>query len=138
VADDNGRFVQRIRVRYGECDMQGVVFNAHYLTYIDDTIDQWFHATIGSMADAGFDYMVKKAAVEWASPAHRGEVLVLSPVVSRWGNTSFDITVSGAVDGRPVFTGTLTCVSVAPGTATPCPVPERVRAILTAGDPADV
>ncbi len=26
----------QVRVRFGECDMQGVVFNAHYLAYIDD------------------------------------------------------------------------------------------------------
>ena len=28
-------------VRYGECDQQGVVFNAHYLAYVDDALDQW-------------------------------------------------------------------------------------------------
>ena len=30
-----------LRVRYGECDMQQVVFNANYLAYIDDAIDTW-------------------------------------------------------------------------------------------------
>ena len=31
------RWVHRIRVRYGEVDMQRVVFNAHYLAYCDGT-----------------------------------------------------------------------------------------------------
>ena len=29
------QFRHRIRVRYNECDPQGLVFNANYLTYFD-------------------------------------------------------------------------------------------------------
>src|SRR6266511_2866863 len=28
----------KLRVRYGECDPQGVVFNAHFLAYFDDEL----------------------------------------------------------------------------------------------------
>jgi len=31
-------YTHHIRVRYGEVDMQRVVFNAHYLTYFDTSI----------------------------------------------------------------------------------------------------
>ncbi|MFM7093508.1 MAG: acyl-CoA thioesterase, partial [Actinomycetota bacterium] len=34
-------YEHRIRIRYGECDMQKVVFNAHYLAYCDDAADCW-------------------------------------------------------------------------------------------------
>ena len=40
-------YVHRVRVRYGECDMQRVVFNANYLAYIDDATDTWFRETLG-------------------------------------------------------------------------------------------
>ena len=30
-----------IKIRYGEVDRQGVVFNAHYLAYPDDVVDSW-------------------------------------------------------------------------------------------------
>ena len=116
---------QQIRVRYGECDLQGVVFNANYLVYVDDVIEQWMGAVLP--VDA-LDYMVKKATIEWSSPARRGDVLDLTAEVSRWGRTSFDITVRGEVTGREVFTAVLTCISVAPGTHTPTPVPDTVRA----------
>ena len=33
-------FVQRLRVRDGECDPQGVVFGASYLTYFDVLVDR--------------------------------------------------------------------------------------------------
>src|SRR5688500_1093405 len=37
-------YVHEVRVRYGECDMQRVVFNAHYMAYCDDAVDTWFRA----------------------------------------------------------------------------------------------
>ena len=37
-------FFHPFRVRYSEIDGQGVVFNAHYLTYFDTTITEYFRA----------------------------------------------------------------------------------------------
>jgi acyl-CoA thioester hydrolase len=123
--------VYELRVRYGECDMQGVVFNAHYLAYVDDAIDRWFVDRIGRFDEVGFDCMVKRAAVEWSSPARWGETLSLVPSVSRWGTSSFDVTVTGAVGHRPVFSATVVYISVQPGSHTPCPVPGDVREALS-------
>lgn len=118
---------QQIRVRYGECDLQGVVFNANYLVYVDDVIEQWLESALES---APFDYMVKKVLVEWDAPARRSDLVDLTAAVTRWGRTSFDITVCGEVAGRSIFTAVLTAISVTPGTHTPTPVPEEVRARL--------
>jgi 8-oxo-dGTP diphosphatase len=122
-------YQQRIRVRYGECDVQGVVFNANYLVYVDDVIERWMAAALP--VDA-LDYMIKKATVEWSAPARRGDVLDLTAEVSRWGRTSFDVTVHGTVAGAEIFTAVETCISVTPGTHTPTPVPDDVRAALSA------
>ena len=35
------RYRHSLRIRYGECDMQGVVFNANYMAYVDDAVDTW-------------------------------------------------------------------------------------------------
>ena len=118
---------QQIRVRYGECDIQGIVFNANYLVYVDDVIEQWLESTLP--ADS-LDYMVKKVQVEWDAPARRSDLIDLTAAVSRWGRTSFDITVRGQVTGRSIFTAVLTAISVTPGTHTPTPVPDDVRARL--------
>jgi acyl-CoA thioester hydrolase len=118
----------RIRVRYNECDVQGVAFNANYLVYVDEAVDRWITDVLGEDA---VDMMVKKATVEWQSAARRGEVLELEPAVTRWGTTSFDVTVTGSVADRPVFTATLVYVNVVPGTKTPAATPEHVRAALT-------
>jgi 8-oxo-dGTP diphosphatase len=120
---------QQIRVRYGECDLQGVVFNANYLLYVDDVIEQWLTTAlpVGSL-----DYMVRKATLDWTAPARYGDLLDLTASVSRWGRTSYDVTIAGAVAGTPVFTAVMTCINVNPGTHTPAPVPDEVRAALSA------
>jgi acyl-CoA thioester hydrolase len=128
---------QQVRVRYGECDMQGVVFNAHYLAYCDDAVDTWFRQALPgelySGADgATFDFMVKTAAVTWYRGLRFGEIADLDCAVSRFGRTSFEVTVEGLVGTEPSFTANLTYVSVEPGTHRPCPVPDHVRVALTA------
>ena len=39
-----GPLSHKLRPRYAECDVQGVVFNAHYLTYIDTSITELWRA----------------------------------------------------------------------------------------------
>jgi acyl-CoA thioester hydrolase len=122
----------RVRVRYGECDMQQVVFNANYLAYIDDAIDTWMRTVLGPIEQLGFDFMVKKATVEWQAPARFGETLDLDVSVARWGRSSFDVLVLGSAGERPIFTATLVYVSTTPGSATSTPIPDSVRATLDA------
>jgi acyl-CoA thioester hydrolase len=120
-----------VRIRYGECDMQKVVFNANYLAYIDDATDTWFRQALGPFEQTGFDFMVKKVTVEWQSAARFGEVLALDVEVTRWGTSSFDIGILGTVDDRPILEASLVYVSTVPGQATARPVPPEVRAALS-------
>ena len=76
-----------VRIRYGECDMQKVVFNANYLAYIDDATDTWMRTALGEFETTGFDFMVKKVTIEWQSAARFGELLELELDVTRWGTT---------------------------------------------------
>ena len=122
-----------VRIRYGECDMQKVVFNANYLAYIDDATDTWMRTALGEFETTGFDFMVKKLTIEWQSAARFGELLELELEVTRWGTSSFDIGVVGRVGERPVLTATVLYVSMVPGELRSQPVPPHVRAALGAG-----
>jgi acyl-CoA thioester hydrolase len=129
-------YQQQFRVRYGECDMQGVVFNAHYLAYCDDAVDTWLRQALPGQIYAGgdgatFDFMTKVASVTWYRGLRFGELADLECTVSRFGRTSFEITIEGTVGGEPSFTTNLTYVSVEPGTHRPCPVPDHVRLALS-------
>lgn len=122
-----------IRVRYGEVDMQRHVFNAHYLTYVDEACDAWMRARLGeNYHESGLiDMVLKRADITWHGGAGFGEVLAVDVAARRWGRSSFDIGFEGSVGERPVFSAVVTYVAVAPGTTDPTPVPEAVRSALS-------
>lgn len=94
--DGDFGFVHRVRVRYADCDMQGVVFNANYFAYIDDAMDMWLQHALGEEYLDGFDYAVKKAGMEWDSPARVREVVDLRRR-SRGGGAPRSMSASGSV-----------------------------------------
>lgn len=134
-------YQQRIRVRYGECDMQKVVFNANYFVYCDDVVDSWTRIALadelkagGSSTDLhaiGFDFMLKNTNLTWHAPVRFGETIDMTASVSRWGNSSFDVTIDGSVDGESRFGAVITYVSIDPVSQRPARVPDVVRAALT-------
>jgi acyl-CoA thioester hydrolase len=123
-------YVHRIRVRYGECDMQKVVFNANYLAYCDDAVEVWLQHCGVEVAPYGWDFMLKKASIEWAGAASVHETLDIAVAATRWGNTSFDVLFDGRVGGRAVFTCIITYVGVKLGTRETMPPPAEVRSRL--------
>jgi acyl-CoA thioester hydrolase len=124
-----------LRVRYAEVDMQGHVFNAHYLTFVDEAFGGWLRETLGDPDDSDLEMVLKRAELTWHGPANFDDVLAIDVSVRRWGTTSFDIGYQGAVGERPVFEAVVTYISVAPGVAAtgpqPIPVPDELRAALT-------
>jgi acyl-CoA thioester hydrolase len=124
------RYVHHIPVRYGEVDLQGVVFNAHYLAYVDDTLEHWLRQLDGKYQDLGWDLMLKKAVVEWHGSAGIGDDLDVGAQVVRWGNTSLDIRYDAVVGERPVATITVTYVGVKVGTTETMAPPPEIRALL--------
>jgi acyl-CoA thioester hydrolase len=125
-------YVHRVRVRYGEVDMQRVVFNAHYLAYCDDAVECWLQARGVQVKDVGWDFMLKKASIEWQGTATVHEVIDIAVAVVRWGTTSFDVQFSGTVGDRRVFINVITYVGVKHGTLETMPPPEDVKQLLSA------
>jgi len=123
-----------IRVRYGECDMQKVVFNANYLAYCDDAVDSWFRSQLTPHGEGfetlGFDFMLKTVTLTWHAPLLFGDTAALGCSVARWGNSSFDVAVVGTVGGEARFEATITYVSVVPGGNTPTRIPDLIRETL--------
>ena len=72
-------FVHRLRVRYHECDAQGVVFNANHFAYFDVALTELWRAAFGSygaMLEQGLDLVVAEVTARFRRPAVR---LVTSP-----------------------------------------------------------
>jgi acyl-CoA thioester hydrolase len=124
-------FRYRFRPRYIDCDAQRVMHNANYLAYVDDAIDCFARDRLGDFEEHGFDFMVRKATIEWIAPVRHNDCVEIDVSVTRWGNTSFDVTCIGTRDGEPVFTCVSLNVSTTPGAPVPVPVPDHIKAALS-------
>lgn len=66
-------FSTRVQVRYAECDMQGHVFNAHYLTWFDMAhtalLTKALGMSYGDLVASGTDIVVAESGVRYLSPA---------------------------------------------------------------------
>ena len=126
-------FSHRIRVRYGECDPQGVVFNANWLAYFDVVVTELWRELIGdysAMIEHGADMVVAEAGIRFRGPARFDDVVVFELSVSRLGATALTTRIDARVDGRPAVEGEMRHVFVEPGTNTKRPMPENIRNAL--------
>jgi acyl-CoA thioester hydrolase len=126
-------FVHHVRPRYAEVDAQGVVFNAHWLTYFDEASTRFFESLGFEPATAffrEFDVMVVKAVVEWQGPAGFDDHVAIAVAPGRIGTKSFDLVYTATVAGRPACLGTITYVSVTPGTRESAVIPSSLRVAL--------
>jgi len=84
-------FVHEFRVRWGECDPQGIVFNANYVSYFDDTIGALWRQAFGSyaaMTERGIDMVVAEINLKYLASARPEEMLQVRATIERLGETS--------------------------------------------------
>src|SRR3954453_20339419 len=98
-------FRHRLRVRYGECDPQGVVFNAHYLAYFDEIITEFWREAIGNynaMVEAGAEMVVGESSIPFLGPAAFDEESDFEPRVVAFGNTALGTLIDARFVQPPV------------------------------------
>ncbi|WP_202807774.1 acyl-CoA thioesterase [Mycolicibacterium aromaticivorans] len=84
-------FGMPLRVRYVECDMQGRVFNGHYLTWFDMAINEAVRDIFGDyqvLLDGGIDFVVAAAELQFRQPARFDDELVVGVGFEPVGRTS--------------------------------------------------
>lgn len=127
-------FVHRLRVRYSECDQQGVVFNGNYLFYYDVALTELLRTRIGSyreFIDSGFDIVVAEARLRFRSGARFDEYLDIEMPVQHLGTTSMIVQPVFRVDGRLIVDGEVRHVFVDPTTLNRKPMSQEIRDAMT-------
>lgn len=85
-------FAWPFRVRYAEVDGQKIVFNAHYLTYFDTAITEYFRALpydyMGQVTRTGEDFHTVRTLVEYQQPITFDEDIEVCVRTARLGRTS--------------------------------------------------
>jgi acyl-CoA thioester hydrolase len=133
------RFSYFLRVRYGECDAQKVVFNSRYGDYVDLAVAEFLRA-LGyekEIQTAELDYQLVKQTIEWRAPARFDQVLDIAVATKHVGTTSFTLQIDVRIAGSdPVIVAVETVyVHVDTRTLTKSPLPAHLREALTRGAP---
>jgi YbgC/YbaW family acyl-CoA thioester hydrolase len=128
------RFLHRLRVRWAEVDMQAIVFNGHYLMYLDTAVADYWRALAlpytETLSRLGGDLYVRKAALEYFASARYEDVLDIGIRCGRIGTSS--LVFHGAVwrQDELLVGGELVYVFADPATQTSRPVPAPLRSVM--------
>ena len=131
---DGYRFRHRLRVRWAECDMQGIVFNPHYLMYFDVAFTEYMR-TLGMaypsafLADGTDTFMVSVQADFRASARFDDEVDVWVRTCY-FGTTSFRMGFSITRSDEVLVEGTAVYVNGDKDTHSPRVLPDRMVALV--------
>ena len=128
------RFFHRLRVRWAEIDMQKIVFNGHYLTYIDTAVTAYW-GRVALPYDTAFHILggelyVKKATLEYHASALMDDDLSVGMKCSRLGKSSMVFEAGIFRGDKLLISGELIYVFADPATQTSKPIPEALRNIL--------
>jgi acyl-CoA thioester hydrolase len=128
-------FVHELRVRYGECDPQGIVFNANYLLYFDVAFTEYWRERVGAwqeMVEGGVDAVVAEANVRFRAPARFDDVLALEVATEELGSTSTTTRIDVRRDGELLVEGRLRHVFVDTRSWAKTEMPGAIREKLAA------
>lgn len=123
------------KIRYSDCDPQGIVFNGNYARYWDDALTDWFEeAGYGgeSLGGSGVDVVTARIEMDFKAAARLGDVLETSIAVEDLGNASVTLgfTTRRMPDDEVVAVGREVVVLVDETEFRPTAIPDHIRAAL--------
>jgi YbgC/YbaW family acyl-CoA thioester hydrolase len=130
------RLAERIRVRWAEIDAQKIVFNGHYLTYIDTAVGAYWRALAlpyeQTVVYLGGDMYMRKSTLEYQGSARYDDVLEIGIRCMRVGTSSMIMSAGVFRQDELLVSGELVYVFADPATQTSKPVPQELRDVLQA------
>ena len=129
-------FRHQLRVRWSECDLQGVVFYPNYLAYLDHTVTELWRAAVGPYTEMsavhGIDLVVAEAGIRYRGSARFDDELEVVATITRLGATSMTtaFTIDRPGDGAVLTEAELRHVFIDPDSFEKRVMPDGVRAGL--------
>jgi acyl-CoA thioester hydrolase len=123
------------KIRYSDCDPQGIVFNGNYARYWDDAATDWFEDLgLGGpeLGGNGVEVVTARLEIDFKKAATLGDSLVTTIEIGKFGTSSMTMQVRTVIDssGDTVAEGKLVYVFVDPEHFRPVPVPDRIKETL--------
>ena len=97
MAKTDFKFFFPFRVRYAETDAQGIVFNAHYLTYFDTAIYEYFRQLpfdfVEYVSRTGHDFHTVHVSLDFIGSARFDDEIEVCVKTEKYGRTSLGFAI---------------------------------------------
>jgi len=128
------RHLEPLRVRWAEIDAQGIVFNGHYLTYLDTAMSGYWRALAlpyaETMKQLGGDLFVRRAALDYLGSARYDDRLDIGVRCREFGNSSMKVDGGFFLGEQLLVQADMVYVFADPVTQTPLRVPDTLRDVI--------
>ena len=118
-------FFHPLRVRWAECDPQGIVFNVNYFLYFDVGITEYMRA-LGFSGDTMLEFYTVNANADFRGSAVFDDEIKVGVRCARLGTKSMVIAMAIYRGDELLTEGSLTYVNAEPGTKNTVPLPSHV------------
>lgn len=125
-------FLHPLRVRWAECDGQGIVFNAQYFLFYDVAIWEWTRALGYPTWEAAPQFVTAHAECDYRAPARFDDELLIGVRAARFGTKSMEVRTAAFRAGTVLNEGRLNYVYVKSGTIETAPLPAEFIARVAA------
>lgn len=128
------RHLEPLRVRWAEIDAQGIVFNGHYLTYLDTAMSGYWRALALPYAEAmkqlGGDLFVRRATLDYLGSARYDDRLDIGVHCREFGNSSMKVDAAVFRGEQLLVQADMLYVFADPVAQTPQRVPDALREVI--------
>lgn len=137
------RFFLAHKVRYVELDTQGIVFNAHYLTWYDEAVSDYIRAAGWDnhveLTPQGLEFHVVRGLVEYKVAISRDARVEIGARTTRIGRSSIAFQPAIFPEGGEMLlaTGEIVWVLTDQATRRPVAIPQGMRDALARFDGQD-
>ena len=132
----NFHFAHKLRIRWSECDAQGILLNAQYINLIEVAHAEYFRKLGILIFDADsrreFDLATVQANLQYLAPAHVDEIIEIRIRVSNVGNSSLALNAEIYAENgeQPIHRAELVYVNYDADAGRSRPIPDRVRRLI--------
>lgn len=130
------RFAHKLRVRWSECDAQGILLNAQYINLIEVAHAEYFRnlgiLIFDPVSRRDFDLATVQANLQYLAPARVDEIIEIRIRVSDVGNSSLTMNAEIYAERgeQPIHRAELVYVNYDVAAGRSHPIPDRARRLI--------
>lgn len=123
-----------LRVRYADCDAQGIIFNARWFELFDVAMTEFWREVIGGyehlQRSFGIETVIAETGARFRGAGRFDDVLSFEIRTMRIGESSMRVELDASRDGQLLAEGFIEYVFVDRQSLQPTGIPEQVKNML--------